>query len=75
MVFVIFSAKDNWNNFWQKVGDFFMTPDEAGMNYLTRILLSVGLIIVAWLLLRLLSLIYKKAFQKRKIYNGVEVWN
>ena len=32
MVFVTFSAKENWLNFWQKVGEFFMTPDEAGIN-------------------------------------------
>ena len=69
MVFVIFSARDNWINFWQKVGDFFMTPDEGGMNYLTRILLSVGLIILAWLILRLISLIYKKAFHIKKPMN------
>ena len=40
MVFVKESTKEAWNNFWQKAGDFFMTPDDVGINYLTRILLA-----------------------------------
>ena len=55
-----------WSDFWQKVGQFFMTPDDAGINYLTRILIAVGVIVVAWLLLRLISFIYKRAFHVKK---------
>ena len=62
MVFIKESTKEAWNNFWQKAGEFFMTPDEMGLNYLTRILFAIGLIVVAWLLLRLISLVYKKVF-------------
>ena len=69
MVFIKESTKEAWNNFWQKAGEFFMTPDEIGMNYLTRILIAVGLIVVAWLLLRIISLIYKKAFHIKKPMN------
>ena len=69
MVFVKEETKQAWNNFWQKAGEFFMTPDEVGINYLTRILLAIGLIVVAWLLLRLISLIYKKAFHIKKPMN------
>ena len=69
MVFIKESTKEAWNNFWQKTGEFFMTPDEIGLNYLTRILFAIGLIVVAWLLLRLISLIYKKVFHIKKPMN------
>lgn len=66
MVFVKEETKEAWNNFWQKVGEFFMAPDELGVNYLTRILIAVGLIVLAWLLLKLISLIYRKTFHVKK---------
>ena len=69
MVFIKESTKEAWNNFWQKAGEFFMTPDEMGLNYLTRILFAIGLIVVAWLLLRLISLVYKKVFHIKKPMN------
>lgn len=55
-----------WSDFWQKAGEFFITPDEAGINYLTRILIAVGVIVVAWFLLRLISFIYKRALHVKK---------
>ena len=69
MVFIKESTKEAWNNFWQKAGEFFMMPDEIGLNYLTRILFAIGLIVVAWLLLRLISLVYKKVFHIKKPMN------
>ena len=69
MVFIKESTKEAWNNFWQKAGEFFMTPDEMGLNYLTRILFAIGLIVIAWLLLRLISLVYKKVFHIKKPMN------
>ena len=59
----------SWGEFWQKVGEFFMTPDESGINYLTRILIAVGTIVLAWLFLKLLSFLYKKAvgINKKKL--------
>ena len=56
----------SWSEFWEKVGNFFMTPDEGGINYLTRILIAVGTIVLAWLLLRLISFIYKRALGVKK---------
>ena len=69
MVFANEAAKEAWRNFWQKAGEFFMKRDGTGINYLTRILFAVGLIVLAWLLLRLISLIYKKAFHIKKPMN------
>lgn len=59
-------AGNAWQRFWQKAGELFMTPDESGLNFLTRIILAILLIVVAWLLLRIISLIYKKAFHVKK---------
>ena len=55
-----------WSEFWKKVGSFSMTPDEDGVNYLTRILIAVGTIVLAWLLLKLISFIYKRALNIKK---------
>lgn len=55
-----------WSDFWQKAGEFFITPDEAGINYLTRILIAVGVIVVAWFLFKLISFIYKRALHVKK---------
>ena len=62
-----FAEKTNaWAEFWKKVGDFFWTPDTYGLNYLARIGIAIGVIVVAWLLLRVISLIYKKALHIKK---------
>jgi len=63
MKFVMFNA---WTDFWAKAGEFFMKPDQAGINYLTRILIAVGVIVVAWLILRLISFIYKRSLHVKK---------
>ena len=63
MKFIVFNA---WGDFWEKAGEFFMTTDDVGLNYLTRILIAIGAIVVAWLLLKVISLIYKKAFHVKK---------
>ena len=56
----------SWNEFWGKVGNFFMTPDEAGLNYLTRIIISISVIIVAWIVLKLINLGLKRALGIKK---------
>ena len=63
MKFIVFNG---WTEFWQKAGELVMTPDEAGMNYLTRILIAIGVIVVAWLLLRLISFVYKRVLHVKK---------
>ena len=56
-----------WNDFWQSLGEFFMTKDEAGVNYLTRILIAIALIVVCWFIIRFFGFLLKKAFGiKRK---------
>lgn len=70
MRFIVFNA---WNDFWQKAGEFFMTPDDAGINYLTRILIAIGVIVLAWLLLRLISFIYKRALHVKKKSLSIDV--
>lgn len=41
-----------WNDFWKKVGDFFWVADEHGINYLTRILMAIVLILIGWLVIK-----------------------
>ena len=55
-----------WAQFWRKVGEFFWTPDAYGLNYLSRIGIAIAIIVVAWLLLRVISLIYKRALHIKK---------
>ena len=67
------SLASTWNEFWQKAGDFFMTPDQTGLNYLTRILIAIGVIVVAWLILKLISFVYKKALHVKKKPTTIDV--
>ena len=62
----VLDAYESWIQFWQKFADFFMTPDASGMNYLTRILVAIGVIIVGWLFVKVIELILKKAFKITK---------
>ena len=64
----IFSEETSnaWAQFWRKVGEFFWTPDAYGLNYLSRIGIAIAIIVVAWLLLRVISLIYKRALHIKK---------
>lgn len=58
---------NGWNNFWARVGNFFMSPDINGVTPLARIIFAVIVIIVAWLFIKLLIFILKKALGvKRK---------
>ena len=69
MVFVKEATKEAWRNFWGKLGEFFMTPDDLGINYLQRIIVAIAIIVVAWLILKILSIVYKKAFHIKKPMN------
>ena len=55
-----------WDNFCQKVSDFFLIPDGSGINYLTRIGIAIGLIIVGWIVIRFVGFLLKKAFKISK---------
>ena len=70
---MILDARQTWNEMWEKIGNFFMTPDDAGVNYLTRILIAIGLILVGWLLIKLLTVLLKKAMGIRKRGPDIDV--
>lgn len=57
----VFDALESWNRFWYEVGQFFMVKDDSGINYLTRILFCVGIIVVSWFLIKLIEIILKRA--------------
>lgn len=56
-----------WTDFWQSFGDFFMVKDESGINYLSRILIAIAIIVVAYFVIKFFGFLLKKAFGiKRK---------
>lgn len=59
---------DAWTDFWNGFVNFFMIPDSSGFNYLTRILIAVGIIIVAFFLIKLVTHLTKRGLgiKKRK---------
>ncbi len=59
-------AYQGWLDFWQKFADFFWLPDDRGINYLTRIAIALGIIVVAWLLIKIFGVLLKKAFRVKK---------
>lgn len=63
----------DWNGFWQKAGDFFMVPDSSGLNYLTRIIIAVCVIFVAYFVIKLLGFLLRKAFKVKKRGPDIDV--
>ena len=56
-------ATNPWNDFWYKVGQFFLTVDESGLNYLTRILIAIAIIVVGYFLIKFIGFLLKKAMK------------
>ena len=56
----------SWAEFWQKVSDLFLVPDTSGINYLTRIIIAIILIVVGWLLIKLLIAVIKRLMGIKK---------
>lgn len=70
---MILDARQTWNEMWEKIGNFFMTPDASGFNYLTRILIAIALIVVGWFLIKLITMLLKKAMGIRKKGPDIDV--
>lgn len=70
---MILDARQTWNEMWEKIGNFFMTPDASGFNYLTRILIAIALIVVGWFLIKMITLLLKKAMGIRKKGPDIDV--
>ena len=60
------AATNPWVEFWKSVGDFFLLKDDAGLNYLARILIAIALIVVSWFFIRFFGFLLKKAFGIRR---------
>ena len=59
--------KNPWVEFWESVRDFFITKDDSGINYLTRILIAIAIIVVFYFVIKFIGFLLKKAFGiKRK---------
>jgi len=62
----ILDAWQGWVDFWQKFADFFFKPDEAGINYLSRIGVAIAIIVFTWIVLKILNPLFKKLFKVKK---------
>ena len=63
---MILDAWQGWLDFWKRVGDFFLIPDGAGLNYLTRILIALGVIVVSYFVIKFIGFLLKKAMKVSK---------
>lgn len=63
---MILNAATSWNDFWAKVGDFFWAKDDSGINYLTRIIIAVLIIVIAYFLIKFIGFLLKKAMKIKK---------
>ncbi len=59
-------AYEGWVKFWTDFANFFWQPDDRGLNYLSRIAIAIAIIIFAWLIIKLLALILRKALKVKK---------
>jgi len=60
------SGGTSWDQFWRSFIDFFLVKDSSGMNYLTRILLAIALIIIAYFVIKFIVFLLKRAFKIKK---------
>jgi len=61
------TTSNPWNDFWESVGEFFLTKDQYGINYLTRIFIAIAIIVVFYFVIKFFGFLLKKAFGiKRK---------
>ena len=59
-------AYQGWVEFWRKFANFFWVADDSGLNYLARIGIAVAIIVFAWLFIKLLGVLLKKAFRIKR---------
>ena len=60
------SERSWWDVFWENVSNFFLTKDSSGFNYLTRIIIAVVTIIIAYFLIKFICYLVKKALGIKK---------
>lgn len=70
---MILDFSETLSNFFQKIGDFFMTPDSNGVNYLTRIIIAIILIIVSWVIIKIIMAVIKRAMGIKKKGPDIDV--
>lgn len=71
---MIFAETGNWwIDFWNSVADFFLTKDSSGMNYLTRILISIAIIVVGYFVIKLICHFIKRALKLKKKGPDIDV--
>ena len=67
------TTSNPWNDFWKSFGDFFLSVDDSGINYLTRILISVALIVISYFVIKFIGFLLKRAFGIKRKGSEVDV--
>lgn len=57
---ILITAQEAWDSFCKKIVDFFWVEDSYGVNYLTRIIVAIVVIVIGWILIKLLMMLLKK---------------
>ena len=70
---MILDAAQTWSNLWATIGAMFLTKDDSGINYLTRIILAIVVIVVGFFAIRLIIFIIKKSMGIRKKGPDIDV--
>ena len=64
---------EGWNNFWAKIGNYFLNPDASGVTPLARIIFAVVFILVSWLIIKLLVFLLKKVLGVKRKGPNIDV--
>ena len=70
---MILDARQSWNELWEKIGNFFMTPDASGLNYLMRILIVIAIVVFGWLFIKLFTIGLKRMMGIKKKGPDIDV--
>lgn len=63
---MILTALEAWQDFWNRFVSFFWVEDTDGINYLTRIIIAIAIILLGWLLIKFFGFLLKKAMRIKK---------
>lgn len=62
----LLDAYESWLQFWQNVSNFFLQPDVNGINYLTRIGVAIGIIVISFFVIRFFAFLLKRGLKLNK---------
>lgn len=64
---------DFWTNIWKAISDFFLVPDDTGLTYIARILISIAIIVGGYFVIKFIMFLLKKAMGIKKRGPNIDV--